>query len=56
MGCTDDFAGRRETKVSRFDFKTKPLDQILRVNTLGQKRENELRLEIREEYLSDLQD
>ena len=55
-GWTGDFARRTETKVSRLDFKTKPLDPSLRVKELGAvKRENELRSERREAYLLDIQ-
>ena len=55
MGWTEDFAGRREARVSRLDFETKPLDPTSIVKTLGQYRE-ELRSEIREAYLSDLRE
>ena len=54
MGWTDDFAARRKASVLGLDFETKPLDPISIVKSLGQQRETELRLKIREAYLSDL--
>ena len=56
LGWTDDFAGRREARVSRLDFKTKPLDPLDSKMLGTVEREKELRAEITEANLSDLRE